>query len=67
MQLGLQFAVRWKSTLTVRSHELLPENVGNWSSSPQDESELSSRSIQSCFPLILGAQLQDITVSTFSI
>ena len=37
---------------SVRSHELLPENVGNWSSSPQNESELSARPLQSCFQLL---------------
>ena len=31
-----------------------PENVGNSSSSPQNEAELSPRSIQSCFPLVQG-------------
>ena len=31
-----------------------PENVGNLSSSPQNEWEFSPRSIQSCFPLLQG-------------
>ena len=31
-----------------------PENVGNWSSSPQNESERPPRSIQSCFPSLQG-------------
>ena len=31
-----------------------PENLGNWSSSPQNELELSPRSIQSCFLLLEG-------------
>ena len=31
-----------------------PENVRNWSPSPQIESEFSPRSIQSCFPLLQG-------------
>ena len=29
-----------------------PENIGNWSSSPQNESEFFPRSIQSCFALL---------------
>ena len=32
-----------------------PENLGNWSSSPQNELELSPRPIQSCFPLPYGS------------
>ena len=31
-----------------------PENVGNWSASPQNESGFSSRFIQSFFPLLHG-------------
>ena len=31
-----------------------PENLGKWSSPPQNESELSPRSIQSCVPLLQG-------------
>ena len=39
------------------------ENVGNWSPSPQNESELSPRSFESYFPFLQGPS----TVSTFSI
>ena len=42
-----------------------PKNVGNWSSSPQNDSELSPRSIQSLFPASSGAQLQEITIQHF--
>ena len=31
-----------------------PENVGNWSPSPQNDLEFSPRSVQSCFPLLQG-------------
>ena len=31
-----------------------PENVGNWSSSPQSDLDFFPRSIQSCFPLLQG-------------
>ena len=31
-----------------------PENAGNWSPSPQNESQFYPRSVQSCFPLLQG-------------
>ena len=40
--------------------------LGKWSSSRQNESEVSPKSIQSCFRASPGAQLQEISVSTFS-
>ena len=39
---------------SVRSHELLPRKCRNRSPSPQNESEFSPRSIQSCLPLLQG-------------
>ena len=47
-------AVRWKSSFRYVHMSFWPEDVGNWSSSPQNESELSPRSTQSCFPLLEG-------------
>ena len=45
-----------------------PESVGNSSSSPPDESQLSPRSIQTeLFSACPDAQLQEITVNPFSI
>ena len=38
------FAVRWKSTFQHVCMSFCPENVTNWSSSPQNESELSPTS-----------------------
>ena len=46
------FAVRWKSTFQYNCMSFCPENVGNWSSSPQNDLELSPRSIQSCFQFL---------------
>ena len=46
------FAVRWKSTFKYLRMTFCPENIGNWSSSPQDDLEYSPRSIQSCSPLL---------------
>ena len=43
------------------------ENVGNWSSSPQNDLEFSPKIYPEVFPVSPGAQLQEITVSTFSI
>ena len=48
------FAVRWKSTFQNVRVRFAPKNVGNRSSSPQNESELSPTSSQSCFPLFQG-------------
>ena len=45
------FAVRSKSTFQYVRMSFSPENVGNWSSSPQNDLEFSPRSIQSCFPV----------------
>ena len=46
------FAVRWKSTFQYLRMRFCHENVGNWSPLRQNESELSLRSIQGCFPLL---------------
>ena len=48
------FAVCSKSTFRYVRVSFCPEHVGNWSSSPQNDLELSPRSIQSCFPLLQG-------------
>ena len=48
------FAVRWKSTFPYVRMSFCPENVGNWSYSPQNDLEFSPRSIRSCFPLLHG-------------
>ena len=42
-----------KEKISLGLHEL-SQYVGNWSSSPDDESELSPTSIQSCLPLLQG-------------
>ena len=47
-------AVRWTSTFQYVRMSFYPENVGNLSSSPQNDLEFSPRSIQSCFPLLQG-------------
>ena len=48
------FAVRWRTFQYVRM-SFCPENVIIWFYSPQNESELSPRSVQSCFPLLQGS------------
>ena len=62
------FAVRWKSTFQHVRMSVCPENVGNWSSSPQNESgSFFSKIYPELFPAPPRAQFQEITVSTFSI
>ena len=57
-----------KKYASVRSHEFLhPKNVGNWFSSPQNESEVSTKTYPELFPACPGGQLQEIAVSAFSI
>ena len=51
---AIGFAIPWKSTFQYLHMRFCPENVGNWSSSPQNGLEFSPRSIQSCFPLLQG-------------
>ena len=69
MQLDLQSVD--KSTFQNVGMSFCPENVGNWSSSPQNKSELSPRSIQSCVPLLQGPRngffdpMNDCTVIVF--
>ena len=63
----VECAVRWKSTFQYVRMSFCPENVGNWSSSPQSESDLSPRYIQSCFPLLQEPSCRKIAVSTFPI
>ena len=43
-----------KSTVQYVRMSVCPENLGKWSSPPQNESELSPRSIQSYFPHLQG-------------
>ena len=47
-------AVLWKSTFQYVRVSFCSENVGNWSTLPQNDSELSPRSMQSCFQLLQG-------------
>ena len=49
-----------KSTFQYVRMTFCPENVGNRSSSPQNESELSPRSMQSCCPLAQGPSCRRI-------
>ena len=58
----LDFAVRWKIIFQCVPPKV--SEIGPPRRRTQNESELSSRSIQSCFPLLL---LQEIAVSYFSI
>ena len=54
------FAVRSKRTFQYVRMSFHPENVGNWSFSTQNESEVSLRSIYpELFPAPLGAKLQE--------
>ena len=46
-----------KKYLIVRSHELLPRNVGNWSSSPQNESEFLQDSVGNWSSIIENSNL----------
>ena len=65
---GGGFAVRRKSSSSpyVR-RSVCPENVGLWSCSPQNDFGVFSKIYPELFPASPGAQLQEITVSTFSI
>ena len=58
-------AVRWKSSFRYVHMSFWPEDVGNWSSSPQNESELSPRSTQSCFSLLQGPSYRKSPPSLF--
>ena len=72
MQLDLQSV--WKSIFQYVRVSVCPENVGNWSPSPLDESEPTPRSIQSeptprsiqsCFPLLQGPSCRKSTSAFF--
>ena len=67
VQLDLQSVE--KSTFEYVRMSSRPENVGNWSSSLQNEAEFPPASIYvaELFPAAPAAQLQHITVSTFSV
>ena len=67
MQSDLQSVENVLFFSTLRIMSFCPKNVGNWSSSPQDESEFSPKIYPELFPASPGAQLQEITDSTFSI
>ena len=56
-----------ESTVQYVRMSFCPENVGNWSFSPQNDSEHSPRSIQSCFSLLQRPSCRKSLSTLFSI
>ena len=65
MQLELQPVE--KSTFQYVRRSICPENVRNWSSSPQKDFEVSPIPIQSCFPLLEGPRCRKSPSALFLI